>query len=105
MELTIGNIRCEAQGALLGSVTPNVRAVNIQFSEKQIIIHFYYPEKYAELEDEEAEMVGTELISSFTDCMLEVEKHIFPYPRKIPSQGILVYQRYEPLPQESIDGI
>jgi hypothetical protein len=98
MELNVLNIRCVSQVALLGSVTPNLRAVNIQFSEKQIVMHFYYNENYSEIEDEEAEMVGSELISSFTDCMLEIEKHIYPYPGKIPVQGIFVYHRYEPLP-------
>ena len=98
MELNVLNISCVSQVALLGSVTPNLRAVNVQFSEKQIVMHFYYNENYSEIEDEKAEMVGSELISSFTDCMLEIEKHIYPYPGKIPVRGIFVYHRYEPLP-------
>ena|ERR1700722_13545920 len=99
MELSILNISCVSQVALLGSVTPNLRAVSVQFSEKKITIHFFYYQKYSEEEEKETEIVGAKLISNFADCMLEIKKYVHPYPKKNLVKGISVYHRYEPLPE------
>lgn len=100
MELNIANIRGVSQVALLGAITPNLRVVEIQLKEKKIEIKFYYHQNFSELEDDQAEIVSSELISSFTDCNLEVIKQVYSYPQKISPQGIVVYHRYEPLLSE-----
>lgn len=85
------------QVALLGTVTPNLRAVVVECRNKIIKIFFYYDQSPSGCELELAETVATETIADFTEYMIDSEKITFPYPKKIPSRegGIFVYHRYE----------
>jgi len=100
MKLDIASLRCISQVALLGSVTPNLRAVIVTFDSKYIRLFFYYDHSPSEEEEELAEEVATELISDCTEYMIETEKTTMAYPQTIPEKkdGIFIYHRYEPLP-------
>lgn len=88
---------CSIQRALLGKVTPNLRAVCLVLSDEKKHLFFYYNTPPSEEEEELASLADTEFISDFpspdyqTDCTISV----IPYPKKMPENGYYVYLRYE----------
>ncbi len=98
--MNIASLRCVSQVALLGQVTPNLRAVTTAFDSECIRLCFYYDQEPSEQERELAEEVASEIISDFTEYMIETEKIILAYPHKIPNKKdiIFIYHRHEPLP-------
>ncbi|MCB1181659.1 MAG: hypothetical protein KDK55_06545 [Chlamydiia bacterium] len=97
MKLDISKLRCVSQVALLGSITPNLRAVIIAFDNESIRLFFYYNNAPSEEEEELAEEVASEIISDCTEYMIETEKITVAYPQKIPEKkdGVYVYFRHE----------
>lgn len=92
------NVLASIQGALLGFVTPNLRAVEVVIeSERFFNITFYYDKEVSEDEEELSSLVETEFISDFPGPTYETRTIIktLPYPNKIPQNGFLVYKRYE----------
>ncbi len=91
MIINISSLRCVSQVALLGAVTPNLRGVFLECKSKNIKIFFYYNHSPSDKELELAEIVASEIIADFTECMVDTEKITFPFPKKIPSRegGIL----------------
>lgn len=100
MELTISSIRCVLQVALLGAVTPNLRAVIVETEKDEMTLYFYYDEKFSEEEEENAEVVATEVMTDFLDHVVNLKHIVLPYPEKLPEIGIRVFQRYEAYFQE-----
>lgn len=94
----IEGIRCSVQRALLGYVTPNLRAVYVILENNgKYHLIFYYDKGVTEDEEELACYADTEFIADFpfqTDYSLE----IIEYPEKIPEEGICIYARWEPSP-------
>ena len=91
-------VLCSVQRALLGAVTPNLRAVYITSEqENSFDLIFYYDKELSEDEEELCSFADTEFIADFpsptykTDCTVK----IIPYPDKIPRIGRCVYRRYE----------
>ncbi len=91
------SIFCSVQKALLGNVTPNLRAVYVLVEDGICGIIFYYDHPLSEDEEELASLADTEFIADFpspeykTSCTIEV----IPYPTPIPKHGYCVYERYE----------
>ena len=98
MKLDVASLRCIAQVALLGAVTPNLRAVVVAFENECIQLFFYYDQVPSEEEEELAEEVATEFVSDCTEYMIKTKKITVSYPEKIPDQrnSIFIYHRYEP---------
>lgn len=94
---SLSNVFCSLQRALLGNVTPNLRAVYIRLENETYGLVFFYDKKLSEDEEELTSLVDTEFIADFpspdykTSCTIEV----LPYPIQIPKQGYCVYERYE----------
>ena len=97
MKLDVSKLRCISQVALLGSITPNLRAVVVGFDHASIKLFFYYHDTPSEAEEELAEEVASELISDCTEYMIQTEKITMAYPQKIPGKkkGVFVYLRHE----------
>lgn len=84
-------ILCSIQRALLGYITPNLRAVYVEIeSQNSCQLVFYYDKVLSEEEEELASLVDTEFISDFpsdyeTDCTIKVVS----YPKKNYSRWFL----------------
>jgi hypothetical protein len=92
------NVLGSIQRALLGYVTPSLRAVDVVIeNEQRFSIIFYYERKIDEDEEELSSLVETEFISDFPVPDYQTNRiiKILPYPNKIPQNGFLVYKRYE----------
>jgi len=82
-------------GALLGEVTPSLRAATIQWSNEEVSLFFYYDGEVSEEDNESAECVATEVISDFSECALEIDILRWDFPKSIPQKGERVYHRRE----------
>lgn len=93
---SLSDLLLSVQSALIGNVTPNLRAVYAFIEGETHGIIFYYDQPLTEDEEELASLTDTEFISDFpegsqTSCAVEV----IPYPKLIPKKGFCVYGRYE----------
>lgn len=96
--MNIGYIRSSIQVALLGNITPNLRAVSVECEENKIKIIFYYQTPPSEEEQELASLADTEFISDFPPTFNTNFQIIhLPKSQAIPKRGFLVYLRYEPI--------
>lgn len=95
MSVTVSAIRCSLQVALLGAITNNLRAVDVEFSEKKITIFFYYALPFSTEEIDISEIVSTEVMNDFLDVDVISERLIFPINQIIPQKGIRVFHRSE----------
>lgn len=95
------HIVLSAQGALLGHVSPLLRAVTVDFKQQEslLIFNFFYDGEI------------TEKLYDLASCTcVEADPGVFPYtmndeittrldyPQKIPIEGRLIYLRKEPTP-------
>lgn len=94
----LAHVFCSIQRALLGMVTPNLRAVYLVVEKESCFnLIFYYDKELSEEERELSSLVDTEFIADFpspsytTSCTIK----IIPYPNPLPKMGFCVYQRYE----------
>lgn len=91
------DILCSVQGALLGRVTPNLRAVTIDTKNDEAILYFYYDKSPSEDEQELSSLADTDFIADFprpefkTDCKVIT----LAYPEKIPSADLYADHRFE----------
>lgn len=88
------NIRAASQIALLGAVTKNLRAINVIYNEKKLLINFYY-EKITLEEEEIPKVFATEMISYFEDYNINVNSIILPKTETLPEEGIRIFCRKE----------
>lgn len=90
-------IRLSVQRALLGHVTPNLRAVCVICVADCIQLVFYYDHVLSENEQELADFTDTEFIADFPspDYKTDFKIVVLSYPKSIPHEGICVYKRYE----------
>jgi hypothetical protein len=94
--MDISYIRSSIQVALLGHITPNLRAVSIECKENEIKLLFYYDDLPSEDERELANLSDTEFISDFpVSVKTNFEIIHLPKPSHIPKLGMLVYLRHE----------
>lgn len=83
-----------AQIALLGNVTPNLRAVWTEENEANRMT-FYYDQSLSAEEKELFKLASQKFTSEFPDGKANCAVEIIPYPKLIPQKGYCVYQRYE----------
>lgn len=92
-------IALSLQRALLGAVTPNLRAVGFRYVEPEIIVTFVFDGPVPEEDVEAAQIVTTEVISDFPETGLECREDIIraDRPEPLPRAGVgrLVYARKE----------
>lgn len=103
MEITHGAISLSILTGMHLCITPNLRAIGVDYSQNHIFLFFYYHESPSELEQELAELIASQVAADFPDIVLnsfKVEKIVLPYPIKIPDESsYIIYQRYEPTPE------
>ncbi len=99
-----------ARGALSGSVTPELRALDVKyFADSQTLyLRFYYDGEATEERVDIWECVITEASAAFgPDCDLDAAIIRLDYPQKIPRQGRYAYLRKEPVilePEHRFEG-
>lgn len=95
--MDLPTILCSILGALVGYVTPNLRAVYVDFPNGMYRLCFYYDQPPTEDEAELASLADTEFIADFPRPDYETDFEIFtiPYPQNIPNTGYCAYLRYE----------
>jgi hypothetical protein len=94
--MDIGYIRSSIQVAMLGHISPNLRAVSVECKDSRIKLFFYYDKSPSEDERELANLIDTEFISDFpASIMTDFEIVHLPEPLIIPRKGMLVYLRCE----------
>jgi hypothetical protein len=86
-----------AQRALLGAVTPNIRAVHCGMEEKFVFLQFTFDGDYSDEDRERCDIVATEVIANFYNEMIDTRYRIILPPARIPADedSLLVYQRFE----------
>ncbi|CDZ81569.1 hypothetical protein BN1013_02105 [Candidatus Rubidus massiliensis] len=95
MTITNIEIRCSLQVALLGAVTPNLRAVVADHKDRNIELYFYYETSPSDDEVDLSDIVETELYSDFLNVSIKTYRIVSPVTEKIPSFGLWVYRRSE----------
>lgn len=87
-----------AQRALLGAVTPNLRAVTIKINSqaKRLKVCFFYDNDISEAVFDTASTAITEISADFPDFDLDDHIERVDYPGKISVEGRLVFLRQEP---------
>jgi hypothetical protein len=94
-------LNLSAQRALLGHVTPSLRAACISAENKKICIFFYYDGEISDDQKELAQSAVDDIISDFhiDDEGNTIEFNInilqIDYPQKMPLHGSWVYYRHE----------
>lgn len=94
------------QKALLGHITPNLRAVCYEVkSEKEVTLEFYYDQKPSEEELQLAELSVNQLRSSLPskEYLVDSKIIILPYPERLNNLTNNRYTRYEPFIAEKVD--
>jgi hypothetical protein len=85
-----------AQKALIGAITPQLRAVNLFWDMKRIDLYFIYDGEISEYDQEESECAATEVLTYFTDGKFETHHITCDYPQEIPLPGNeVVFRRHE----------
>ena len=92
------NVLGAVQKALIGNVTPNLRAVYLIInSDCDFELIFYYNNNLSEEEEELPSLVDTEFMSDFPSptFITKFTIKILPQPQVVPNDGFCVYKRYE----------
>ncbi len=84
-------------GALLGEITPNMRAVYVDWDEETIHLYFVFDGEFTDEEQEEVSCIETEVISQMPDDMYELHCMQKDAPLPIDCPGRCVYKRKEPV--------
>ncbi len=84
------------QRALLGEVTPAMRAVTVQFDEGSVRILFYFDGDFSDVDREAASRVETEVMADMSDpsSVSSACRRIDP-PSRIEDAGTWVFARNE----------
>ncbi|WP_368540820.1 hypothetical protein [Enterobacter soli] len=90
-------LRLSLQRALLGNVTPNIRAVIAELTGKSISILFYFEGEVDDDDEELASVIETEIIADFDDDFtVYTAVQRLDYPQRIKNtNGLLAYLRKE----------
>lgn len=97
MAMEMQAVRLSVQRALLGHVTPNLRAVYVKSIDDCFQLLFYYDHTPSEEERELADFTDTEFIADFPSPENKTDLQVIalPLPQMIPDEGVCVYARYE----------
>ena len=92
------SILCYAQRALLGNITPNLRAIYVLIkNDTSLKLVLYYDNPPSEDEEELASLIDTNIFSDFSPFVYDTGYivKVLPFPDTIPQEGYCVYRRYE----------
>jgi hypothetical protein len=82
--------------ALLGAITPNLRAINAKLKESNNVeLYFYYENYLSEEEEDLSEIVVSELYADFIDIYIVIHRIVLPVSDKIPEIGLRIFHRKE----------
>ena len=85
--------------ALLGSITPNLRAVAADWDDQRILLVFYFHGTPSADDKETMSVVHTEVLTDFLDIRpVEVSIERLHMPSKINGLRALIFERQEPHP-------
>lgn len=88
--------RLSIQKALLGEVSPHLRAVVLSVARKQIDVRFYFDGVISEEDEESVSCIETEILADFEpDFTICAEAIRLDCPLPIVDDGFWVYQRRE----------
>lgn len=90
-------VRLSLQIALLGMITPNIRAITCGWDSITINVKFIYDGDFSDNDADLAEEVASEVISSFPDYMISTKCISVPSPSSFNEELLshLVYRRRE----------
>ncbi|WP_061249968.1 hypothetical protein [Leptospira alstonii] len=92
------SVLLSAQRALLGNISPNLRAVSIGFTEQSISIRFYYETQPSEIEYDLVDSITSEILADF-DHINNIDEEIIVTQEKANQLNGLndwIYLRFEP---------
>ncbi len=91
------SILLSIQRALLGAITPRLRAVSVTWDKNSMVLYFFYDGPISEYDQEESECAATEVLSDFPDDNVETRHIRCDYPQRPPYQGhgAVAYVRHE----------
>ena len=92
------NIILSTNRALLGAITPHLRAIAIDYDSQKFLLRGYFDLGATE---EEKEMLNAALTEITADLWQEIKEWKFeaidrPYPSEMESLKEMVFRRYEP---------
>ncbi len=88
--------RLSIQRALLGEVSPQLRAVVFSIAERDIDVRFYFDGDISDKDMESASCVETEIIADYeAEDVITVRCIRLDTPKTIGDSGVWVYQRRE----------
>lgn len=88
--------RLSIQRALLGEVSPQLRAVVFSIVGRDVDVRFYYDGLISEVDTESASCVETEMIADYEAADTVTVRCIrLDFPEPIQDDGVWVYQRRE----------
>lgn len=100
--MDIGDLKLSAQRALLGNVTPNLRAVCVDIEDNVISAIFFCDKEISEEDFELYEQAKDQIIADFCQPQASFDQPEFSletvrldYPEKMPLKGFWVYYRNE----------
>lgn len=93
----ISYVKLSLQRALLGNVTPNIRAIVVEIEETKITLFFYFEGETDDDDEELASVVETEVIADFDEVYsIDTKVQRLDRPQVIKNNnGVLVYLRKE----------
>ena len=96
MALTTEQFMLEIQRALLGEVSPHLRAVTIQHSDNMLHFDAYFDGEIDEDDVESMWCVDTELVAALPETIqVTHSSHRIDSPMRLPKKDITVYLRRE----------
>jgi hypothetical protein len=92
------SLRLSVQTALLGLVTPKLRAVACGWQGDTIIIDFLFDGEFTAEEAEECRVASTEVVADYPKARLDERITAYPYPMPLGEKRLShwVYIRKEP---------
>lgn len=88
-------ILCSIQRAMLGRVTPNLRAVYGDFSDDIYTLKFYYDQTPNAEEEELVKQTEDEFKGDFPRQTIEFKIITLHHPQRVPNVGRCIFERYE----------
>jgi hypothetical protein len=73
--------------ALASEITPNIRAVSVDWADNQIFLYFFFDGKFSPDDHEHAECIATEVICHFNEDSIETTCLDIPDPDPLPRLG------------------
>jgi hypothetical protein len=93
--ITFSSISCALQVALLGAITPNLRAIDVSFDNNNIELFFYYENPPSEEEVELTGIVENKVHADFIETSIVTERIVLPMSERIPEKLLRIYHRSE----------